>query len=282
MHRFALLLALAVALGVPGSAVASGDSPPYCQGGAAISFQFGFLQLRQQLGDVMGETVECDHFDPVSGDRIQHTTTGLAFQRQRGGAMIFTNGGTHWTVAPGPRVVTWQGDSADPPAELLVPPAPTTEDVLYHPAFPLPGQVVLGDAPRLPPPNGSAVIYFEDLQAITNSATNIEVDLDQGVRYALESGHFNALAATLREAVPALQQLETLLDSIAPPPAFTDQQALEAQALVEHETALGILQDQVDASRTDQIVEAYQHLVNGTAMMASATNAYPLPCYPQR
>jgi len=181
-HRFALVMfvALAVRIAWPGSTLAQGGSAPYCQGGANAAFQFGFLQLRQELGDVMGEAVECDHVDPVSGDRIQHTTTGLAFQRQRGGAMIFTNGGTHWTVAPGPRVVTWQGDAADPPAELLVPPPRIAEDVLYHPPFPLPGQVPPGFQARLPQPNGSVVIYFEDLEAITNSVVNIELDMGSG------------------------------------------------------------------------------------------------------
>jgi len=55
---------------------------------------------------------------------------------------------------------------------------------------------------------------------------------------------------------------------------------LETQGLAEHETAYGILQDQVDSRQTDRIIEAYQHMVNGTTMIAAATNAYPLPCCP--
>jgi hypothetical protein len=72
----------------------------------------------------MGEPMDCQHVDPSSGDTVQHTTTGLAYDPNgTGGAAAFTNGWEHYALKDD-QVVLWRNASVNPPQ-------PTTEQAVY-------------------------------------------------------------------------------------------------------------------------------------------------------
>ena len=97
--------------------------PPFCEGGHVPEYQFGFAALKAQLGDLMGDPVECEHTNPDNGDSLQQTSKGLAFYRKSTNTPTFTNGHEHWALtAQG--LVYWTGDSIDPPADAQPVPAP--------------------------------------------------------------------------------------------------------------------------------------------------------------
>ena len=48
----------------------------------------------------MGQPLECEHADSVSGDTLQRTTTGLAFYQNASNSVTFTDGSTHWVLTP--------------------------------------------------------------------------------------------------------------------------------------------------------------------------------------
>lgn len=66
----------------------------------------------------MGQPLECEHPDSVSGDTLQRTTTGLAFYRKSSNTPTFTDGTTHWALTPD-GVQTWASDSIDPLTEVV-------------------------------------------------------------------------------------------------------------------------------------------------------------------
>ncbi len=94
----------------------NGSAPPaaFCPAGERPRFQFGFAELKAQLGATMGDPVECEHANADNGDTLQQTTTGLAFYRKTTNTATFTNGPEHWALTRS-GVVQWQGDSPDPP-----------------------------------------------------------------------------------------------------------------------------------------------------------------------
>jgi endonuclease/exonuclease/phosphatase family metal-dependent hydrolase len=55
----------------------------------------GFAFLKGQLGDLMGEPVECEHYDEA-GNAFQKTTTGQAFYAKESNISMFTSGNRHW------------------------------------------------------------------------------------------------------------------------------------------------------------------------------------------
>jgi hypothetical protein len=64
------------------------------------SFQLGFLTLKQQLGELMGQPLEDEHPAPDGGaDMIQLTSTGLAAWTE-GKMPAFTDGDRTWLLAP--------------------------------------------------------------------------------------------------------------------------------------------------------------------------------------
>jgi endonuclease/exonuclease/phosphatase family metal-dependent hydrolase len=82
----------------------------YCPPGQTPHFILGFAFLKGQLGDIMGEPLECEHYDEA-GNAFQKTTTGQAFYLRRTDALTFTGGHQSWTW-------TRQGleHSSNPPA----------------------------------------------------------------------------------------------------------------------------------------------------------------------
>jgi hypothetical protein len=119
-----VLTALARALAIGGFAAAllplgaTAQGAPFCSGGQTPTFQAGFASLSQQLGERMGDPVECEHPDADTGDTLQRTTGGLAFYRKSTNTPSFTNGTDHWAMLP-KGLGHWVGSSIDPPQTTL-------------------------------------------------------------------------------------------------------------------------------------------------------------------
>ncbi len=103
---------LASLIAATGSAQAA--SAPFCQPGQVPTYQFGFAALHDQLGDGMGEPLECEHPNPQNGDTLQRTAGGLAYWRKATNTPTFTDGYDHWAITAA-GLVAWVGASADPP-----------------------------------------------------------------------------------------------------------------------------------------------------------------------
>jgi hypothetical protein len=88
---------------------------PYCQAGQAPAFAAGLTGLKQQIGDVMGTPVECEHAVSPAGDTIQQTSTGLAAYNKLTNTVSFTDGWRHYAVTPR-GFVSWEGAESNPPA----------------------------------------------------------------------------------------------------------------------------------------------------------------------
>jgi hypothetical protein len=87
------------------------EAAPVC---VPSAFTLGFADLKQALGSTMGEPADCEHRDARTGDTLQATTTGLAVYRLATNTPTFTDGFTHWALTDA-GLVTWSGDSLDPP-----------------------------------------------------------------------------------------------------------------------------------------------------------------------
>jgi hypothetical protein len=112
-HRLLSVL-LGAALALPALPAAAQPAPAsFCSAGQAPKFQLGIDRLKQQLGPVMGDPVECEHADSGDGDTLQKTTTGLAYYRKSANLSSFTTGSDHWALFP-QGLGHWTGD-ADPP-----------------------------------------------------------------------------------------------------------------------------------------------------------------------
>jgi hypothetical protein len=83
---------------------------------AACRFGGGIAELKQALGEVMGDPTECEHATDAEGNTQQKTTRGLAYYRKAANISAFTNGYEHWALTPD-GVVTWAGDAVEPPAD---------------------------------------------------------------------------------------------------------------------------------------------------------------------
>jgi hypothetical protein len=101
------------------------SAPParYCQPGEAPTFANGLAALKQQVGNVMGTPLECEHADSAGGDTMQQTSTGLAAYNALTNTASFTDGWRHWALTPG-GLVSWEGTDADPPAANASDPEP--------------------------------------------------------------------------------------------------------------------------------------------------------------
>jgi hypothetical protein len=86
---------------------------PACMSGQAPALSPEFEQLRQAVGELMGEPRECVHADGATGDRLQVTSTGLAVYRPSLGQAMFTDGYRHWAIDQR-GLIYWEGDSNTP------------------------------------------------------------------------------------------------------------------------------------------------------------------------
>jgi hypothetical protein len=91
---------------------------PFCTPGQVPAFTRELASLVDQLQSFMGQPVECEHLDPVSGDILQATTAGLAYYRHAArDTPVFTDGQSHVALtADG--LIGWDGASVDGPLWL--------------------------------------------------------------------------------------------------------------------------------------------------------------------
>ena len=87
--------------------------PPFCPPGQVPGFSFGFYELSQQLGGIIGQPTECEHGVGGTGDTVQRTTTGEAVYRWCTNTPTFTRGQEHWMLVPG-GVEYWTGEDTPP------------------------------------------------------------------------------------------------------------------------------------------------------------------------
>lgn len=114
---------LASLLLVAGAPPALAQVPPATCSPGHEQFLREFAGLDQHIGERMGQPVDCQHTDPSSGDTIQHTTTGLAYEHSGSSVAMFTNGWEHYALM-GDQVVLWRNPSVNPPE-------PTADEAAY-------------------------------------------------------------------------------------------------------------------------------------------------------
>lgn len=150
-----LLLVATALLASPFPAAAQQQT--FCGPGQAPRYVFGFADLKEQLGEAMGEPLTCEFPDPNgTGDVHQQTTTGLAFWRKRTNTPTFTNGWEHWGRTPAGWVY-WLGSSIDPASDVV----PWPLMPLDAPANPEPPKPL----PPLPPPPAPTAPYYPSCAA---------------------------------------------------------------------------------------------------------------------
>jgi hypothetical protein len=117
MIRSLLVLAPILAVtALPVRASPLAQAAPACPPGQPPQFDAGFAALQARLGTAMGTPTTCAYPDPTgSGDVEQNTSVGLAFWRKSTNTPTFTDGYHHWGLTAA-GMVTWTGNSIDPPA----------------------------------------------------------------------------------------------------------------------------------------------------------------------
>jgi len=95
---------------------ADSSAAPFCLSGQNPAFVNGLQTLHQQIGNVMGLPVECEHPATVVGDTVQQTTTGLAAYNSLTNTDTFTDGWHHWALTPN-GLVAWEGTDSRPPLQ---------------------------------------------------------------------------------------------------------------------------------------------------------------------
>ena len=73
----------------PNPTVSIVSTDNYCAAGDLPEFRFGFAAFKQQMGAVIGEPIECEHYDE-QGNAYQKTTTGELYYHKNSGRIIFT------------------------------------------------------------------------------------------------------------------------------------------------------------------------------------------------
>ena len=110
----AALTALSLLAAVVAPPSAAAQPAPFCAPGQPPRFVLGIGELKERLGPIMGEPLECEHINPANGDTVQQTSTGLAYYRPAINTPIFTNGTAHYALSGG-QLIFWESDSVEPP-----------------------------------------------------------------------------------------------------------------------------------------------------------------------
>jgi hypothetical protein len=146
---------------------------------AIPQFAADFGTLVQQLGPLMGIPLEAEHGAPDSCDTQQHTTTGLAYWRcgTNVASFVDADGAFHWAWVG--QLVSWQGDSPDPPQDAV---ALAAADTQGNACF-----IVPSDDSICPLSDGMSVVGYISEAGQTNiyhfdvgdASMHITVDLSQ-------------------------------------------------------------------------------------------------------
>ena len=121
-RRIGLLALIGALLIAPGQGAWAFERSP-CLPGQAPQLAPGFAALKAQLGASMGEPADCEQLNHGTGDAVQRTTTGFAYQRKGAGPPTFTNGREFWALTAG-GIERWTGNahtSYDPPRATATP-----------------------------------------------------------------------------------------------------------------------------------------------------------------
>ena len=121
-QRLGILVMVGALLVAPGQGAWAFERSP-CLPGQAPQFAPVFAALKVQLGASMGEPAECEQVNHGTGDAVQRTTTGFAYQRKAGAPPTFTNGREFWALTAG-GIERWTGNahtSYDPPGAAITP-----------------------------------------------------------------------------------------------------------------------------------------------------------------
>lgn len=102
----------------------------FCPPGQLPQFIHGFAFLKSQLGEVMGEPLECEHYDEA-GNAYQRTTTGSAFYRRETNTPMFTAGQQSWAWTPNGLEQQPAGPALPVPGPAPLPLRVMTYNVLY-------------------------------------------------------------------------------------------------------------------------------------------------------
>lgn len=94
----------------PNPTVSMVSSDNFCAVGEP-EFRFGFAELKRQLGAVIGEPIECEHYDE-QGNAYQKTTTGELYHHKSSGRTIFTPNGPQAGAAVTPPTANPSAGSA--------------------------------------------------------------------------------------------------------------------------------------------------------------------------
>jgi hypothetical protein len=88
----------------PTAIVQESPPPPACR------FQAGFAEVRDLVGDLIGDCVENERTEATTGDSQQRTTRGLLVWRKSDGLVAFTDGGRSWVRGPDGKVYVRAND----------------------------------------------------------------------------------------------------------------------------------------------------------------------------
>jgi hypothetical protein len=67
---------------------------------AGPEFRLGFQTLAQLIPNVVGQPLDNERHDPMTGDSVQPTTTGMMVWRKATNTTAFTDGSTTWVIGP--------------------------------------------------------------------------------------------------------------------------------------------------------------------------------------
>jgi len=128
MKRLAGILLLFILLLGLYQVVGAAQIDNHCPPGQSPGFILGFAFLKSQLGDLMGEPVECEYYDEA-GNAYQQTTTGQAFYERQTNTPIFSSSGRRWAwTSQG--LEQWTGQPGLPAVEVrAAAPATTPQSI---------------------------------------------------------------------------------------------------------------------------------------------------------
>jgi hypothetical protein len=127
-----------------GPLAAPAPPPPALPTPAPCRFTAGFAALRDLLPEVVGECLEWEQVDPITGDTSQRTTTGLMAWTKLDNATAFTDGSGAWVN--GPNGLAYRPNSVRFPWENNpsgLPTVPEHSPTIGAPGAILPGQRVI-------------------------------------------------------------------------------------------------------------------------------------------
>ncbi|HEY1296634.1 MAG TPA: polysaccharide deacetylase family protein [Chloroflexota bacterium] len=197
-HALPLLLAGVVALGMP---LARQDQVAHAE--CAAEFGAGLANLRNAVGDAMGQAIDCETPINAAGDTIQHTSTGTSWFIGAQSDAIFTDGYHRWELDDR-GLLYWSSPDATPLLEDGLSDGPAlwtraaTCGVLYTHEVP------------------SAVIFRQFVVGLIRAGLRpvsfAAVDASMSGQANLPSGCIvlsfdDSLASQLRNAVPVLTDL---------------------------------------------------------------------------